>query len=156
MALLAAQAVSTVPVTPAELATSEAILAEVRAMDEELAAISRNQAALNKSLPARRDEVVSLRTRFPGIAVPDSPVNTTIIFNALRDQRMARAAVAKPILVRMIAESKAKACTSAAEVDKLWREYQATDDYKRSTLEERLAFRKKMEGFAIESRPMCS
>lgn len=125
-------------------------MAELTSISNEIQEVASNQSALNKSLAARNDEMASLLVRFPGIEIPKDPT-TVQLHDALRAHLAAKLNRYRPIINETMAATKQAACDARKESDKARAAYEATDDYKRSSLSERLAWRQEYEKSAATS-----
>jgi len=133
-----------------DTARFEALKTEVDDITAELKVITDNQALLSKNSAARRDEIASLRHRYPAIMLtPDSTVAQ--IYAALVSIRNDRGRAAIDLGKHLQAEHIAKLCKAARELKDAYAEWQTTDEYQRMSLSARLAKRRELETTINES-----
>lgn len=130
--------------TPDQDATLKAGVKEIAAIDGELEEIKEHQDVLRKSKSARLDEVMSLRQRYPEIAVSDA-ATVEQVYSALYAVRMGRAAALKPLAEQGRQAAHQSSCRARHRVQEMRAEIEAGDGYKRMTLKERLEWRESMD-----------
>lgn len=136
--------------TPAQNATLEAGVKNVQAIDAELEAITEHQATLRQSRAARVDEIKSLRSRYPEIALTDA-ATVEQVYKALYAVRMSRAAKVKPLAQEGKRFAHAEACRASRRVQDMRAEIEAGDGYKAMTLKERLEWRENFDSINGEA-----
>jgi NCAIR mutase (PurE)-related protein len=119
-------------------------LADVSAIDDELASITKSQAELTKSRAARLDEITSLRTRYPEISLADTS-SPAEIYRALFAVRTARAKLVMPIVEQKKRIAEAQYCEARSGLIAKRAEMEASGAYKRLTLAERLELRRNFD-----------
>jgi hypothetical protein len=143
------------PVTPEEEAHVKAVLKEVVAIDEELDTIRRNEGVLRKSTAARREEISSLLLRYPKLPITsDSSIEE--VYSALYRHRMDRGKSVLPITQRQIDQSQQAACVALDGLMASRRELEASDDYKKVPLQQRLDLRKAFDDVLNEYGVNCT
>lgn len=130
--------------TPDQEATLKAGLKDIAAIDTELEEINDNQGVLRKSKSARLDEVISLRKRYPEIAVSDA-ATVEQVYSALYAVRIGRAAILRPLAEQGKQAAHQEACRASRRVQEMRAEIEAGDGYKSMTLKERLEWRASMD-----------
>lgn len=149
-AILALSGTATAQITPAQDAQIKRVLREIVEMDDELKAIQANQQTLENNAAARRDEYRSLITRYPGISIsPES--STSDMYRALHDYRMKRAATVKPLVDEQSRDANAKMCAALKNLKDDRDRLEASDDYKRTKLQDRIDLRKAFDDLIAET-----
>lgn len=139
--------IAAAPPTPMD--AGDAAFRDWRLIDEEAKTVASNAGVLAKSKAARRDEIISLRTRFPDIAVTDD-ASTAEILKSLQVLRAAHLEKARPILEASAKAAHDAACGARRALIQKWDELQAVDDYKRLSLDERLNLREALDALLAE------
>jgi len=127
-------------------------LKQVLAIDDEIAAIGRNAATLAGNRGARFDEINSLKLRYPEIEIPPNATVADVV-KALRKVRAARAAQAMPAMEARVRQANDAYCKARAALFAKRTEMEATDDYKRMSLDDRLALRRAIDDLIAANKP---
>ena len=130
--------------TPGQEADLASGLKDLAAIDTELLAITEHQDALRKSRAARLDEIASLKSRYPEILLTEA-MSLEQIYKALYAVRMGRAAKLKPLAVEKKRAAHLELCRSRAKVLETRVQIEASDEYKRLSLADRLEWRSSMD-----------
>ncbi|HKY82955.1 MAG TPA: hypothetical protein VJM09_15965 [Sphingobium sp.] len=150
-ALLVSGAVSpTAARTPAEDAQVKAVLNELIAIDEERDAIKTNAVEIDGNENVRREEIESLKLRYPGIVLPDE-AKSAQMGTALWDFRQRRADTVRAIVERDALETRQKACEAYRKMESLRAQIEATDGYKTASLTQRMELRRSWEAFYTDT-----
>lgn len=109
-------------------------------MDAELREIRRYQGTLRQSRAARLDEILSLRSRYPEIVLPEA-ATVEQIYKALYNVRMSRAAKIKPLWQQKQSYLDKEVCRASRNFKKMIADIESGDGYKSLPLKERLEWR---------------
>lgn len=136
--------------TPSEEAKVKAVLAQLAEIDKEDAAIAANERELNASAALLDEERSSLLLRFPGIQIPPGS-DVSAMRKHLRAYRQAQGATVLPIVERDRQLAHERLCAQKAQLEATRAKLEATDGYKRATLEERMELRRAFDNLYAEA-----
>jgi hypothetical protein len=143
--MLLALALLAFQLTPSQDATLAAGLKDLAAIDAEVVAITEHQDVLRKSRAARLDEVASLEARYREIVLTDA-MSIEQIYKALYAVRRGRAARLKPLALEKGRAAHVEFCRARAKVQETRARIEASDEYKKLSLADRLAWRGSVDG----------
>jgi hypothetical protein len=132
--------------TPTEQARVDAVLKELAVIDEEREAIKANAAEIDTRENIRREEVDSLRLRFPGVVLPDD-AKSAQMETGLWEYRQRRGDTVRAIVERDVQASREKSCAAYKRMESVRAEIEASEGYKKATLAERMELRRTWEAF---------
>lgn len=127
-------------VVPQQEARLEAGIAEINAIDDELASITKHEAELTRSRAARVDEITSLRARYPDMKLAETATPAQI-YTALHSVRIRLAKELLPITLAKKREADENLCRARQGLIEKRAELEGSEDYKKLSLDQRLALR---------------